>query len=474
MGSPKKKQYQRFPVSPPLKTPPFEISSMENFTLKTCCRAVREELIQVPLSTACSVVLFVGGAQKPFFVSPQADIFDIFGGFCGCVVCSISLVFLGRRLGEGWTFFWGETIVFFFLAVFGKGGLECWHVGTGWSPDGGEEAWTGNYTDSANGQPLKLSGIPYLVGKKSLNWVSTWNYEGASYSFTMLFICIVNHIYHLLMFPYLFTSHCNVESALNHHSDVLKDRVPLVPIRFCRFCGFVRLVSKIFCLCPHICPYVRCICLAFYYTNQPNVGKRQHTSKGWVWWKNATVLVLLPRQRYPGCWWLCRLLWRPVVLLPASLAGLEFGSWFWGMFHHFYGNEPPINVHYPGWLLSLYRIYYPKYPFLHHGWPFPICMQPLLLCSFHNPCVFSATQAALSIQSHNDTNIQVCFLVFSPMAVQHDIPQSSFTRTPEKLQSLFIFVSRVEDHQFFFSNIHKSFSVLQVFQVSMNLWVLTT
>lgn len=39
-----------------------------------------------------------------------------------------------------------------------------------------------------------------------------------------------------------------------------------------------------------------------------------------------------------------------------------------------------------------------------------------------------------------------CF--FSPMAVRRDIPQSSFTRTPEKLQSLFIFVSSVEDHHF--------------------------
>lgn len=380
----------------------------------------------------------------------------------------------GSEAGGRLNFFLGRNHCFFFSRCFWEGWvgmLACWHWVKPWWRGGGLNRklhWLSQWP------AFKTFRDSIFSRKKSLNWVSTWNYEGASYSFTMLFICIVNHIYHLLMFPYLFTSHCNVESALNHHSDVLKDRVPLVPIRFCRFCGFVRLVSKIFCLCPHICPYVRCICLAFYYTNQPNVGKRQHTSKGWVWWKNATVLVLLPRQRYPGCWWLCRLLWRPVVLLPASLAGLEFGSWFWGMFHHFYGNEPPINVHYPGWLLSLYRIYYPKYPFLHHGWPFPICMQPLLLCSFHNPCVFSATQAALSIQSHNDTNIQVCFLVFSPMAVQHDIPQSSFTRTPEKLQSLFIFVSRVEDHQFFFSNIHKSFSVLQVFQVSMNLWVLTT
>lgn len=166
----------------------------------------------------------------------------------------------------------------------------------------------------------------------------------------MLFICIVNHIHHLIMFPYLFTSHCNVESALNHHSDVLKDRVPLVPFRFCRFCGFVRLVSKILFVSSQ--PYVRCMFSPFYYTNQLNLGKRQHTSKVWVRWK-CYSFGPANRQRYPGCWWLCRLLWRPVFVASCGLATLEVGSWFWGMFHHFYGNGAPINVHYRGWLLSL-------------------------------------------------------------------------------------------------------------------------
>ena len=104
-------------------------------------------------------------------------------------------------------------------------------------------------------------------------------------------------------------------------------------------------------------------------------------------------------------------------------------------------------------------------------------MRPLLIAHFKIHVCFSPTQAALSNQSHNDTNIQVvpCFF---PMAVQRDIPQSSFTRTPEKLQSLSIFVNSVAVliitmWVFYIHKCHESFLCLKV-KVSMNLWVLTT
>ena len=76
----------------------------------------------MPLSTACSVVLFVGGAQKPFFVSPQADIFDLFGGFCGCdVFVLFPLCF--------WVGGWGRLIFFFEKPLFSFFFFRCFWAG---------------------------------------------------------------------------------------------------------------------------------------------------------------------------------------------------------------------------------------------------------------------------------------------------------------------------------------------------------
>lgn len=79
----------------------------------------------MPLSTACSVVLFVGGAQKPFFVSPQADMFDIFGGFLDVFFLLFPLCSWDGGGGKVELFF-GETIVFFFSLFLGRVG---WNVG---------------------------------------------------------------------------------------------------------------------------------------------------------------------------------------------------------------------------------------------------------------------------------------------------------------------------------------------------------
>ena len=105
---------------------------------------------------------------------------------------------------------------------------------------------------------------------------------------------------------------------------------------------------------------------------------------------------------------------------------------------------------------------------------FPICTRPLLLCSFQIPCVFSATQAALSSQSHNDINIQVCFLVFFPHGCSTWHPPVLFYKDTREVAEFVHFCEQCWGSPNFCSNIHKSFSLLKVLQVSMNLWVLTT
>ena len=130
-----------------------------------------------------------------------------------------------------------------------------------------------------------------------------------------MFICIINHTFFHNV-PYLFTSHCNVESALNHHSDVLKDRVPLVPTKFrCMILWLHPLAVSFQRFLVSSKPYVRCMAywiyfLAFYYTDQPNVGKNLPYTQIWVRW---TCYSFGPANchRYPGCRWLCRLLRRP-------------------------------------------------------------------------------------------------------------------------------------------------------------------
>ena len=287
---------------------------MENFVpLKSSpCRAVREELIQVPLSTACSVVLFVGGAPS-FLLPPGRHIWHfLFLGWGGWGRFNsfwekpwvFDCFFFFRCFWAGWVGMLGMLACCVF--PFGKGRTHwvfwcCGMVpGCGWScfPSFGGTGlhwWRG-------GSCWRLQNVmehkPAKVGTRFLELLMT--------QFHNIFHLHCKSYLHFTMcvpIPFYVTSQCWISiqpsfrcsqgsCAIRFRSHWILQILRLRPPRN----------SKIWEV-SSLCPYVRFIFVLFYYANQPNVGKRQHTSN-----QNMGLLELLQ-------FWSCKSPQAPWVLM---------------------------------------------------------------------------------------------------------------------------------------------------------------